>query len=790
MAFEQAEQARQLLQQGIAAARGGRPERARDLLQQAVRLDPQNETTWLWLSSVARDDKERLFCLRQLLTVNPENEFALKGLRALGAEPAAASQPTASPGVPILDDDKYTRLQSEIDTFLHRYTPLPPSSARAQWAHRTRGRYGERGAQRLRMVAFGVATLVVVTLAGALVVAGDSVRELLTGTEVAVRSTSAPPATATPTASPTPGGATPTPFSAQMAVPPTQVPSGVPQGSVYGSTATPVYPALDPSIRIIEGAIDRYSAGDYPNAVGTLDVERESSNPHCYPPIVYYEAMSYLGQGGTQNVNRAEHLLEDALAYQPSDVRYSSCQDAPLVLAGLSAVRRVQGRTNEAVELADQALADDPRLVVALVEKARALHAAGQSDQARSVVSEALTESPNDANLLVMASELTLDAGQPSAALEYAGRALYLNPLLQDALDLQSRIYLRLADGASGQAQEEYFGLAAVSSETMLLHYPGDPRGYLYLAQARIGEEKDDLAEEALSRIIVAADALPDSAEPVIAAAYRLRGDLYYRAGRLAAARDDLQEVAFDDPQAMAQLVDLDLAMGDYSSAAQRIDQLVASNPDNTSYQLLQAKMLVEVCTFYENVTDCDYDGMADLLSDTFIESLGTPRQRADAYSYRAQAAVRLAERRAESLSTAEQNATYQNALNDVNRALDVRETPIDHFYRGLILETLGQTRAALEEYRWLDYWNTLYAYPFVDTAFEQRLAALGGEEDGSPATAQPTEPAGLSATQTPPPTVTPGGSATSASPTPAPSPTSRPTETAEPTSRPAPQLP
>ena len=108
MAFEQAELARQLLQQGIAAARGGRPERARDLLQQSVRIDPQNETTWLWLSSVARDDKERLFCLRQLLTVNPENEFALKGLRALGAEPVTASQPVAGPGVPILDDDKYT----------------------------------------------------------------------------------------------------------------------------------------------------------------------------------------------------------------------------------------------------------------------------------------------------------------------------------------------------------------------------------------------------------------------------------------------------------------------------------------------------------------------------------------------------------------------------------------------------------------------------------------------------------------------------------------------------------
>lgn len=788
MAFEQAEQARQLLQQGIAAARGGRPERARDLLQQSVRLDPQNETTWLWLSSVARDDKERLFCLRQLLTINPQNEFALKGLRALGAEPVAASQPVTSPGVPVLDDDKYTRLQPEIDAFLHTYTPLPPAGAGAQWINRTRGRYGERGAQRLRTIAFVVAALVVVGLVGALVAAGVNLQDLLSGTEVAARATSALTVTPTATASPTPGGATPTPFSEPMAVPATQIPGGVAQGSIYGATATPVYPSLDPSIRIIEGAIDRYSAGDYPNAVGTLDIERERSDPHCYPSIVYYEAMSYLGQGGTQNVNRASQLLEDALAYQPSDVRFSTCQDAPLVLAGLAAVRRTQGQLSEAADLVDQALADDPKLVVAVVEKARALQALGQGDQARSVVSEALIDSPDDANLLVMASELALDAGQPSAALDFIGRVLYLNPLLQDALDLQARVYLRLADGASGQARDEYYGLAALSSETLLLHYPGDPRGYLYLAQARIGEGKDDLAEEALTRIIASADTLPASAEMAVEAAYRLRGNLYYRAGRLAAARDDLEEIAFGDSQAMVRLVDLDLAVGDLTSAAGRIDELVASDPDDASYRLLQARMLVEVCTFYKNVADCDYDGMVDLLTETFIEGLGTPRQRADAYSYRAQATIRLAERREDTLAPADRSAAYQSALEDVNRALAVRETPVDHYYRGLILEAQGQGRAALEEYRWLAYWDTFYDYPFVDAAFEQRMASLEESFSASPG-APATEPSGVNPTQTPRAiqTMTPGVTLT---PSPTASPSPVPTATALAPPPPAPQLP
>src|SRR5258706_4224731 len=88
------EQAKQVLQQGIAAARAGQQAQARQLLQEAVKRDPQSEPAWLWLSSVAKDDKERIFCLKQLLAINPNNENAIKGLRQLGVgvedQPASA----------------------------------------------------------------------------------------------------------------------------------------------------------------------------------------------------------------------------------------------------------------------------------------------------------------------------------------------------------------------------------------------------------------------------------------------------------------------------------------------------------------------------------------------------------------------------------------------------------------------------------------------------------------------------------------------------------------------------
>ena len=178
---------------------------------------------------------------------------------------------------------------------------------------------------------------------------------------------------------------------------------------------------------------------------------------------------------------------------------------------------------------------------------------------------------------------------------------------------------------------------------------------------------------------------------------------------------------------------------------------------------------------------------MVNLLSDTFIENLGSPRQRADAYSYRAQATMQLTERRADTLTPSERTLAYQSALQDVNRAMAVRETPVDHYYRGLIFEAQEQSSAALEEYRWLAYWDAFYDYPFVDAAFEDRMSSIEGRITGSPEI-QTMEPTVTGPTQTPETSLTPTPTVRV---TPSPSVSLTPTQTAlPPTAPPAPQLP
>lgn len=95
------EQARELRAKGIAAAKAGSKDEARQLLQQSVRLDPRNEAAWLWLASVARDAAERKFCLEQVISINPNNPTAQQALQTLNAdENPPSTLPPSSPGTP------------------------------------------------------------------------------------------------------------------------------------------------------------------------------------------------------------------------------------------------------------------------------------------------------------------------------------------------------------------------------------------------------------------------------------------------------------------------------------------------------------------------------------------------------------------------------------------------------------------------------------------------------------------------------------------------------------------
>ena len=106
-----------------------------------------------------------------------------------------------------------------------------------------------------------------------------------------------------------------------------------------------------------------------------------------------------------------------------------------------------------------------------------------------------------------------------------------------------------------------------------------------------------------------------------------------------------------------------------------------------------------------------------------------------------------------------------------------MRETPVDHYYRGLILEALGDPARALDEYQWVMFWGGQYPYPFRNAEFVRHVSEIADRVEEimaaavEPATPVPGEtPTGASGPQiTPTSVVTPGANAGTATITPVP---------------------
>lgn len=73
----------QTLARAIQLVRERRKEEARGLLLQVIERDESNEQAWLWLSGVVDDPQDMQVALANVLTINPGNEPARRGLEML-----------------------------------------------------------------------------------------------------------------------------------------------------------------------------------------------------------------------------------------------------------------------------------------------------------------------------------------------------------------------------------------------------------------------------------------------------------------------------------------------------------------------------------------------------------------------------------------------------------------------------------------------------------------------------------------------------------------------------------
>jgi len=76
-----------MYQEALGAIEKGDNARARDLLMRLIKLSPIKPDYWLWMSAVVETIKERIYCLNEVLKLDPQNADAQRGLAMFGAMP-------------------------------------------------------------------------------------------------------------------------------------------------------------------------------------------------------------------------------------------------------------------------------------------------------------------------------------------------------------------------------------------------------------------------------------------------------------------------------------------------------------------------------------------------------------------------------------------------------------------------------------------------------------------------------------------------------------------------------
>ena len=91
---------KELMREGIEAARANDKATARDRFEQVTDLDENNERAWYYLSQVVETDEEKRVCLNNVLVINPGNEKAQQLLDRLDRKKQeAAREEEVLPGI-------------------------------------------------------------------------------------------------------------------------------------------------------------------------------------------------------------------------------------------------------------------------------------------------------------------------------------------------------------------------------------------------------------------------------------------------------------------------------------------------------------------------------------------------------------------------------------------------------------------------------------------------------------------------------------------------------------------
>lgn len=474
-----------MFQEALQAARAGDRLRARDLLTRLLKERQDQVDYWIWMSAVVETSKERIFCLKEALRLDPQNLTARRGLVILGA-----MEPDKDLIVPVQLQKRnwQSSLERERHAGVHSKGPQLP---------------------KYQITLIGVAVVALIGLV-ALVVWGAN-RSQPAQTK---RANPLPAATITQTAEFTPTAPRPTPSGgvAQLweLLDATYTPT-----PLYVNTPHPLSEAYRIGLRALQRE-DWQNAGNYFRQAAT-DVAK--AEPEAVDVLYYVAENARLGG----NLSDAIEIYNEILRLSPSF--------APAYLGRARAVtaRGTGGSLDLAISDLENAVKNDPKYEEALLELAALQIQSGRPDAALKTLgasAAALARSPL-AHLYRAQAQLHL--GDFTAALVSARQANNLDLTLLPAYKIIGETLQ-----ASGETQASLEPLI-----TYTTYVKDDPQAWAMLANAHYftGQQSEALA--ALNRAL--------QLDSRLAGAYLMRAEIALQAGDAENALDDFETALRQD---------------------------------------------------------------------------------------------------------------------------------------------------------------------------------------------------------------------------------------------------
>jgi tetratricopeptide (TPR) repeat protein len=429
-----------MFHEALSAIQAGDRARARDLLTRLLKTDKENPDYWVWMSAVVETTKERTYCLKEVLRLDPQNPSAKRGLAMLGAMP-----PDESLALPAAFQK-------------HSWQVKLPSDLKEEKVS---------GPPKWQLAAMGVALVVVVALLVYAFTAVSQNRRRQAASYGILPTTTQVLAVDTTKTAVTPVATSGSPTPLWMLLEATYTP-------------TPLFVNTPHSSEAYRIALRAFSAGDWAKAE-TYFIQVATAEPGSVDVLYYLGESSRLAGNTKQAIEWYNQAIELNASFAPSYVGRARARLA----ANPKAVKDALNDLATATQL-------DPKLGEAYLAVAELRLQGKQPQDALDALTGAAEVMPDSPLVYLYRAEANLALGDADQALADAQKAKALDITLLPAYRMIGEVLLSQGDSAG-----------ALDALTTFVRYsPNDADAWVWISKAYLEAEKTDDALKALDRAL------------------------------------------------------------------------------------------------------------------------------------------------------------------------------------------------------------------------------------------------------------------------------------------------